>query len=238
MRFSDFMTTARWLAPWTCLVVLVAGSRLLPNHTTLDPAADARKVEVAEAMASVPYLIGRWAGEDEEVPREAQKLLRPNAIFSRRYVRSDGAWAHILIVHCSDARDMIGHYPPICYKATGYVAADPGYRPEQAVWLRSGSTLPVRAYRFRRASDRGTTEIQIFNAFILPEGTTTRNIEDINRQSERLAISVQGVAQLQVITSGAMPREDALDATTELLVGMPDLWRALAGGQEDQHEDE
>jgi len=25
-----------------------------------------------------------------------------------------------MIVHCGDVRDMIGHYPPVCYPANGW----------------------------------------------------------------------------------------------------------------------
>ena len=46
--------------------------------------------QVADAMHAVPYFIGdrdQWIGQDAEVPREAQALLRPNATLSRTYQR-------------------------------------------------------------------------------------------------------------------------------------------------------
>ena len=72
----------------------------------------------------------------DEVPPEAQELLRPNAIFSRRFQRPGEIGVHVLVVHCSDARDMIGHYPPICYPSSGWVSTITGNRPtsSSATW--------------------------------------------------------------------------------------------------------
>ena len=89
--------------------------------------------------------------------------------------------------------------------------------------------IPMQVYRFRRVAEDGREQaIRIFNAFILPGGDTTRDIDDINRQSERLAVSVQGVAQLQIITSTAISRDEAAQAAEELLEGMTDLFDALS----------
>ena len=71
----------------------------------------------------------------------------------------------------------------------------------------------------------------MFTAFVLPDGTVTREIDDINKQSERLAVTVQGVAQMQVVTPAAMPLDQALDAAQELLGGMDGLLHALNVGQ-------
>ena len=86
----------------------------------------------------------------------------------------------------------------------------------------------MRVYRFSRTGDDGREQvIRIFNAFILPGGKTTREIDAINRQSERLAVSVQGVAQLQIIASTSMSSDEALEAVGQLLGGMTDLFDAL-----------
>ncbi len=182
-------------------------------------------------MAAVPFFIGDWIGQDRPVPAEAQKLLRPNAIFSRVYEKPGGAWAHVLIVHCSDARDMIGHYPPICYPSAGWLE-DSSDEPKRVVLNLDEADLPVHVYRFRRMQDQGRElSIRIFNAFVLPDGTVTQDISDINRQSERLAVSAQGVAQLQVLTSASADGTDAKETATELLNGMRELMKALRVGQ-------
>jgi hypothetical protein len=221
-------------APWITIAALMLLAALLPNRTaaTLDSAA--RKAEVARAIDEAPYFIGRWVGEKPEegsIPREAQKLLKPNGMLNRRYSCPGGPWMHVLVVHCGDARDMIGHYPPICYPSTGWMES-PAHANSDLTLTVQGLPFPVREYGFTRYLDGGREDsIRIFNAFILPDGTVTREIDDINRQSERLSVAVQGVAQVQVITSGHVSLQEAITAADEILSGMTGLFDALQFGR-------
>jgi hypothetical protein len=222
-------------SPWLSVMALLLLSWMLPNRTTFSPEAERHKAEVAAAMKSVPYFINyRWVGEDaaEQIPREAQELLRPNAILSRAYSSPGGPPVHILITHCGDARDMIGHFPPICYPSSGWIPRSAPFAGDHVLHA-GGLELPVREYIFSRPRDRTREDvIRIFNAFILPDGRVTCHIDDINRQSERLAVSRLGVAQFQVITLAAVPLEEALTAAGELLGGMSELLEALNVGKE------
>ncbi|MDY7109363.1 MAG: hypothetical protein SYC29_12075, partial [Planctomycetota bacterium] len=129
-----------------------------------------------------------------------------------------------------DARDMIGHYPPICYPSAGWVAIPPP-DPDVHVIL-DDRPVPVRTYMFRRVRENGVEEtIRVFNGFVLPDGTVTREFSDIQGQSERLAVSTQGVAQVQIISAGGISRTEAIEAAGELLTGMPGLAGALGIGQ-------
>jgi hypothetical protein len=214
-------------SPWLTLVLLLGMSKWLPNRAEFSPNSEVRKAQVAQAMNSVPLFIGRWVGQNWDVPPEAQKLLRPNAILGRKYSSPGGPAVNVLIVHCGDARDMIGHYPPVCYPSSGWVQMDSEPEVDSELEI-TGRVLPVREYLFRRMRDRGQEDvIRIFNAFVLPDGRVTRRIDDINQQSERLAVSVQGVAQVQVITSATIPAEEARHAASELLSGMGVMLDAL-----------
>lgn len=226
-RLSRIFASSQSAAPWLSLVVLAGMSRALPNRSQFNPQAEVRQAEVAAAVRAVPRLIGSWVGEDEQVSPQAQELLRPNALLSRTYLRPGGSRIHVLLVHCSDARDMIGHYPPVCYPSSGWIAVPPEGPDTDAIAF-DGAPFPVRVYRFRRLRDQGRDEqIRIFSAFVLPDGTITHRIDDINQQSQRLAVSVQGVAQLQVVTSGRTDRAEAIEAASEVLRGMGDLFDAL-----------
>jgi hypothetical protein len=215
------------VAPWLSVLLLAGLALTLPTSTVADGSAEVRSAEVAYAVAEVPWLIGRWVGEDAPVPREAQKLLRPNSILSRVYRTPRGPQVHVLLVHCGDARDMRGHYPPICYPSSGYVSVQPGIGAD-VVLTAAGCEIPVQTYAFERMRDRTHVErIRVFNAFILPDGSVSRNIDDINRQSERAPIASLGVAQLQVITPSDFTLDEAVAAGNEILGGMPELLEAL-----------
>jgi hypothetical protein len=233
MKEIKLQNINRWLvaAPWVTVGLLMGMSLLLPNRSSFSPDTEKRKALVAHAMKSAPFFIGRWVGQDAAhlIPREAQTLLHPNALLSRTYRSPAGPTVQILIVHCGDARDMIGHYPPICYPSAGWLALPDSSR--DMTLSVNGATLPARHYEFQCISEQRRVEtIRVFNAFILPGGRAALDIDDINRQSERLALSVQGVAQLQVITSASAPIPQAIEAANEILGGMPELFDALGLG--------
>ena len=73
-------------SPWIAVALLVALSMVFPNRNQPSPQAEVRRAQIAKAFAEVPLFInGDWVGRDEVVAQEAPKLLRPNAILSRRY---------------------------------------------------------------------------------------------------------------------------------------------------------
>ncbi len=227
----------RMIAPWATLALIATMSMALPNRVEFDEASVQRRDQISEAMSSAPFFIGPWIGEDTPVLREAQELLRPNAILSRSYQRPGVMRLHLLLVHCSDARDMIGHYPPICYPSSGWVRVPVADHDGDIEIIVDENALPMRTYLFRRVEDHGVEEvIRIFNAFILPDGSVTRDIDDINRQSERLVVSVRGVAQVQIVSEASVSQEKAVAAAQELLMGMPALLEALGIGQGEKNE--
>ncbi|MCA9291668.1 MAG: exosortase-associated EpsI family protein [Phycisphaerales bacterium] len=225
------------LAPLASIAVLVGLASVFPLAARARPEDAAHKRAVAEAMTSAPRFIGPWTGIDAPVPAEAQKLLRPNAILSRTYTRPGRSGVHVLIVHCNDARDMIGHYPPICYPGSGWVLATTPTDVRLRI-LADDAARPFRMYEFRRLREHGVEEqIRIFDAFILPDGTVTGEIDDINRLSERVAVSARGLAQVQVITPGRTALDDAVAVAEELLQGLSALAQTLRIGQGETHDE-
>ena len=217
--------------PAIALGVVIGLPVIMPNHVRLNPAAIARQEAVAAAVAEAPYQVGRWLGRDIEVPRAAVELLKPNAILSRRFQRAEGGHSvSLLLVHCMDMRDMGGHYPPVCYPSSGWVPLDDPEADEAMLEFR-GRPLPVRVYAFRRIED-GIREarIRIYNFFVMPDGKVTPDIAVVRGRSERLALSAQGVAQIQIITALEMPTAEAVAAANELLEGMGEILESLGIG--------
>jgi hypothetical protein len=68
---------------------------------------------VRKAAEQTPLNFGAWSGTDLLVPLEAKKQLHPNVIISRRYTNSlTQQRLALLIVQCSDVRDLTPHFPP------------------------------------------------------------------------------------------------------------------------------
>ncbi len=88
-------------------------------------------------------------------------------------------------------------------------------------------------YEFRRIEGEvREVRIRVFNVFILPDGALTPEIDQIKSLSERLTLSAQGVAQMQIVTPSEMSLDEAAGAAGEILEGMPGLMNALRVGKE------
>jgi len=235
-RFSSILRLISEAAPAMTIAALLLMPLAFPNQVQITQSAELRQAVIQEAMRETPLSIGAWIGKDIEVPPAAMEMLHTTAVFSRRYDRlTNGAMVSVLIVHVTDTRDMLGHYPPVCYPSNGWTGRD---NTGVALDLKAEDmTIPVTEYLYARPGEYGTeVQIRIFNFFVLPDGTLTRNKADINRQSERLGVAVQGAAQVQVITDArSVPRDEALAKAGELLSGMDHLFKALgvSGEKED-----
>jgi hypothetical protein len=222
-------------APALTIVLLLLLPVALPNRSVIDERVLVHLERVKAAMDRVPYTMGSWVGTKMEVPAVAFTLLHPNAIFCRRYDRlPDGPSISVVMVHCSDLRDMRGHYPPNCYPSSGWDEdASTGGRGRLTTIRLGGRDAAVREYRYSRRLEHGTqTELRILSFFVLPDGTLSSEMDDIYEQSERLAVSVQGACQVQVLIPPWVPEDAAREAASEVLAGMDELFRVLTRAEE------
>lgn len=195
-----------------------------------------RNAEVQAAVNDMPYRLDDWVGEDVEVPASAVEILHPNAILSRRFRKlSGGASLHLLVVHCSDARDMQGHYPPVCYPANGWIQITPGENDQIATMTVLNETISVRYYNFLQMTDWGGEQsIRVFNYFLLPDGTITIDLALVNRLVERSIFSVQGVTQVQLVMTGNPDLEVSRVDVENLLNAASPLLSRLGQGKKSQ----
>ena len=69
---------------------------------------------------------------------------------------------------------------------------------------------------------------RVINFFILPNGEFTSEISAIGSIVSRLSLSVQGVAQVQIVTSGDIPLDKSIKAAEELLSGLSSVMTILS----------
>ena len=202
---------------------------------TLPSAADAapHHARVRAAVAAAPLEVDGYRGRDAEVAVEAVELLRPNVILSRSFVdqtpRRRGEpvtrspWAQLLIVQCQDARDILGHWPPVCYEANGYT---PG-AVEDTRWSLGGRGLPGRRYHFSKGGGLGEPQrIVVANFLVLPDGRVVRDMAEVIDAGGDYRVRSFGAAQVQVLTPGGLSEdarrrtEDAFLAAHAELIGL------------------
>ena len=165
------------IAPWLTLLLLAGlGAFTYSRQTPEDAMPYHRRVQAAvEALAVNELGTGR-GGRCLPVPEGAAVLLHPNAITSRMYQNMvTGQVITFLVVHCRDARDMEGHYPPVCYAGQGWLlgAAKP------MDFELDKMPIPAMEYQFSQMKGGVPIEQTVYNFMILPDGTFARDIEGV-----------------------------------------------------------
>jgi len=230
---NNLWARAHAASPWAALALLVACLFVGGFQPRRIAGTEAYFEEVKAEIETIPYRIGRWVGQDTAVQEAAQVLLRPNKILQRRYVDPlTQQWVTLLIVHCGDARDMNGHYPPVCYPGHGWVLSR-----RQTIDLEVGrSSVAAMRYEFMRPDETGlglsSDSMVIANLFVLPgvDGEAVLDmsaVERVARSAERAGL---GAAQVQVITDASMPEDEREDVHRAFFSALEPVIRSIRAG--------
>jgi len=169
---------------------LAAESSVRPRPEAAEPYHERVRILAEQA----PMQIGEWIGADHRPPAEAIRLLKPNVILSRQYVNvRNGRSVQFLLVHCKDARDIHGHYPPVCYPGHGMklrAAAD-------CDWEVDKTRIVGKEYLFD--AQRLGTDGKLVDNFLIVPGRYARDMEAVGRQAGDYTQRFFGAAQVQVV---------------------------------------
>lgn len=206
--------------PVATALAFAAAWTALPTLET-DPAIEARYAAVRESVESLPERIGPWRTSPVPVPLAEQRILKPNAMISRRLsLLGSSVEAQLLLIHCRDVRDMLGHWPATCYVSAGW-SPEPGSGRTLAV-PRDGLELKSQRHRFSRV--RGGSDLErteVWSAFLAPGEPTTGSLDDLSGRAGARLRSQQGIAQIQVCFSGWIPDAQADEAVGSVLRAIP-----------------
>jgi hypothetical protein len=172
------------------------------------------------AIDAYPYVIdnGSWTGSDEPVPEAAVRLLRPNALLSRRYTNhpADGegpAWADLLISQCADSRDMTGHYPPSCYPNNGEPPLG-----QRSFRLKAGDVwIDGIEYQFQAKRDQQCKRKSVYNFFVVPGRGIVPDITGVRDAAGDYQRRYFGAAQFQVVMDADQAPEIRDEVFTTLI---------------------
>jgi hypothetical protein len=191
--------------PFALLLLLVIGmSRSNPQNKA---AVIEYHQGIKRLVESIPVDRGDWIGQEVPIPQSATSLLDPNAMVARFYTNVKlGLSATLLVLHCKDARDMAGHYPPQCYPANGWLTPED----DQELTMIPVDGQDFRVYRFHRVAGKVERDITVYSMFALPTGMTTMSMKDVRRLSSDYENRLLGAAQIQVVIDGSVdPSEHA-----------------------------
>ncbi len=213
------------------LCTLLVFAALALDKTLLRPPAaiaDAYHDEVRKAAEAVPRHFGPWLGVDVPVPPAAVRLLKPNAIVSRRYTNiATGEAVSFLVVQVRDSRDILGHYPPVCYPAQGWTR-----RATQPMeWNGATQEFPGTRYGFDQEGLEGGVRITIDNFLILPDGTICPDMNAVESMAQDRVRKVFGAAQVQLIYNASVSADRQTQITEEFLRFFQPVVNAISGGE-------
>lgn len=216
-----------WLvfAAPTLATVLLLGMGF--NSLSFPSAADAEPYHAAvlAAQNDAPSEFGPWDSRPIELPPSAIQLLKPNAILSRTFFNKSGQRSgDFLVVQCKDARSLSGHWPPNCYKATGYTQA--GEQPR--TWSVGGQDFPGIEYTFEIDTAGRRSRLAVANFMILPGVGYVPDMASVREAGADHLRRYFGAAQVQVVTDASYPPEVRDAIFTDILRAHLPLIRTIA----------
>lgn len=192
-------------------VLLLAGAMAYRAEFQSPPkGAEPYHQRVREAADALPLRIGSWVGSKVPVTPGAVALLNPNIIVSRNYIDlQSNRSVSFLLVHCRDTRDILGHYPPVCYVMHGWTQLSS----QPADFQIDDMTLHGKEYEYSRLRLDEVAHVNVFDVMLLPDGRTCGDMETLEQAARDYRGRFFGAAQIQLQCDagiGAVERREIL----------------------------
>ena len=193
-----------------CLGLL--GGIVAEDRTHLKPSdVEPYHAKARQVIEAWPKTIaeGEWTSKDDQLPISAEQLLHPNCSLSRAYtsgvLRPGGlpAQASLLVVQCKDARDMSGHYPPICYPAAGLPQIGEG---QPFTMQLGGMAVSGKEYVFLKNTLPVARQC-VYDFFIVPGSGCQPDMERVRLYAGDYQKRYYGAAQFQVVMDADYPQD-------------------------------
>lgn len=226
----------RWLSVLLTGAILGGFAWETSTHPTREGAAPFH-ARAARLVHTLPDQLGPWiAVERPEPPPAAQKLLRPNAIAVRRFQHmATNQSVTLIVVQCNDARDMGGHYPPVCYPAHGWqLVGSRGPVPHEIVVPGRSSgpdaamRVPTMVYEFRKETLTRRNAVMIQSFFVIPGVGIAPDIKSVQRAAEDYRVRLNGATQVQIVLDADTPPSVGSEVFLDVIGRLAPLLTALS----------
>ncbi len=218
-----------WLAGVVSFVMLI-GVTVHGHWFPSGQSAAPYHAAVRAAALDLPRQIGPWVGSDTEVPEAAIALLRPNVMLSRRYRNQNtGRIFELLLVQCADARDMEGHFPPVCYPAFGWQQS----ATQPLILSLDDLKVPAMSYKFTRQTAGGRQYgVWVTNIILLPQGSFATTMSEIRRLAGTYTDRFFGAAQVQLVFDDRWTETDRREVAELVSAATQPIMELMLSGHE------
>jgi hypothetical protein len=142
----------------------------------------------------------------------------------------NGHSAGFMLVHCSDAHAMAGHFPLRCYAARGWDIQ--GSRSRD--WMVDGLSLTGMEYTFslkgKGIASNESRSIIVANCLFRPGGKVLRDMDAMVKSVIGAGGQSSGAGQLQIYFDAGMPQAERDAAIVTLAGGYKELIEAILSG--------
>lgn len=194
---------------------------------------------VRAAVERLPSRVGPWVSYDVAPTPGAVRLLKPNVLHQRRWVNTaTNEGVSVLVVHCGDTRDMLGHYPPVCYVGQGMSLASRGEWSPAGVgtagrtWSEGGEAaagVKVPEYEFVAVRGARTEGVWVRNAMLLPGVGLGRDMTDVQKAARNVTRRYFGAGQIQLVFPHEYSERQRERITREVLAIYRDVLETVTG---------
>jgi Protein of unknown function (DUF3485) len=190
--------------------------------------ADSYHSHVRQVVEQLPSHFDSWMGDDIPVPTGALNMLHPNVLISRKFRHvMTGEEFTFLLVQVHDARDLLGHFPPVCYPGQGWVLGSAN----SIDWNGEGMKLGGMEYLFNRDRLDGAASIVVDNFFLLPNGSCCRNMDQVENEAEDRRQKLFGAAEVQFLFDVRIPEDRRRQIIEHFLAFQSPVFDAILRGK-------
>ena len=154
-------------------------------------------------------------------------MLKPNVIVSRRYQDTrTSRQVSVLLVQCSDARDILGHYPPVCYVAQGWTLGSS----QAADWQVDDLRIAGTAYMFTATRRALPAAQHVYNFILLSDGRVCRGMNEVDDVARDARKKFFGASQVQVIFDDTISQRERDEIFTSVVRAYRPLLDTIRSG--------
>jgi len=173
---------------------------------TKDPAPF--HAHLREVAASLPDHFGAWTSTDQKSVG-VEEYLHANIMIDRHFVNGEtGEYASLLFTQCPDIRDLVPHFPAICYPGQGKTQVE---APRVRTWKVGDLSITGTEYSFESQNFQQADGVIVDNFMLLPGNQISKDMIDVKAHVP-LRNRFYGVGQIQVVFPIGLPqaRRDAI----------------------------
>jgi exosortase/archaeosortase family protein len=227
-RRQGLGSVALWASPAAAAGMIVAVVVLGGFKARGSPGVTAYHVNIRKAVSAMPYRIQGSLGIDQAVSPGVERILSPNAMLQRRFTDpASGRGFGLMVIHCGDVRDLVDHYPPVCYPANGWIAQGASHHTFKIGEI----AVPARLYEFSRQTQEAVIRTRVLSFFVLPgKAGVVDSMDAVEVASRSTVAAALGAAHIMVSFSGNETEAEIVSTVQGVLEPLEATIRTTLGG--------